>query len=503
MTSYRPRTLLAATAAFVAAAAVTTGLVVTSGATADPSTTPPWQTAAAKDPHQVGTLSFYDASGNPITSGSTTTAPFAAYAVASNAVRSGDDHAVLYGYAANSEDVTTDPTPVVKVGDWSGAEITAASAYPAAGAPAGISATLPVAKGSSSDLKLSDLKADFPNTSSVTAYQGVYEIRMRTAKAGVSAPSSADYAVADIVITGNTWSLYGSGTVKTDTTTTATIPTTGTYGTGFDIPVTVTGAGVEPTSTVTLKDGTTSIGASEVLDSTGHATLHVGATALAAGTHTLHVLYNGDTAYNSSSSTSTVVTIAKAGSSVTPTVPTKATYGTSFHVSAHVAGPAGSTATGSASLKQGSTTLYTANLVGGTATFTVGGTKLGVGSHALTVSYAGSTSLNASSSTPKSVLVGKAVGHVANGLSPKSIKHTKKAKLTVTVTATGVTPTGTVTIYDGTKVIGKVSLTAAKKGKFTFTLPKLKKGSHKIHAVYGGSSTVGSAKGATVTLKST
>ena len=69
--------------------------------------------------------------------------------------------------------------------------------------------------------------------------------------------------------------------------------------------------------------------------------------------------------------------------------------------------------------------------------------------------------------------------------------------------ATGVVPTGTIKIYDGTKLIKTVTLAAGNKGTVVVTLPKLKKGSHSIHAVYGGSSTVSAATAAKATLKST
>src|SRR5690606_18087509 len=60
----------------------------------------------------------------------------------------------------------------------------------------------------------------------------------------------------------------------------------------------------------------------------------------------------------------------------------------------------------------------------------------------------------------------------------KSVKASKKPKVTVTVKATGVAkPTGTVTVKYGKKSV-KVKLKARAKGKVSVTLPKLKKGSY-------------------------
>lgn len=82
-----------------------------------------------------------------------------------------------------------------------------------------------------------------------------------------------------------------------------------------------------------------------------------------------------------------------------------------------------------------------------------------------------------------------------------SVKASKAPVVKVTVTATGVTPTGKVTIKEGTKTLkSNVTLSA---GKATVTLPKLKAGTHKLVVSYLGSTTVAAGKSATVTLKVT
>jgi hypothetical protein len=496
-TPSRFRTVKAGALALVLASAATTGLVVASGANADTPTTPPWQTAAFADPNAVGTLSFYDASGAPVTGGSTT-APIS-YAVASGTVNTGDNEGTLFAYTPQ---VVSQGTGVVNnaPAGWSGEQLSAATAFPLATHPGSVSATLPAYAGSAGDVTLANYIAAYPNALSTSGYQNVYELRLRTTSTSASVTPSNKYAVADIVVTGSTWAVYGTGAVKTDTTTSATVPATGTYGTGFDVPVTVAGTGT-PGGTVTLKDGSTTVGSAVTLAS-GAATIHVAATALAAGTHSLTVAYGGDTGDNSSTSDSHAITIAKGATTTAAPTYAKATYGTAYKATAKVTGT-GFVPTGTATLRSGSTTIATATLSAGTATFTIPGTKLTPGSHSLTVAYAGSANAAASTSAAKTVAVGKAVGHLTNTLAPKKLKHTKRAKLTIKVTATGVVPTGTITIYDGTKKIGTASLTAAKKGTVVVTLPKLKKGSHKIHAVYAGSTLVGAATGASVTLKST
>lgn len=481
----RPISVWAAVVALLATTAVSTGLVFSPGANATGSV-PPWQTGAGVDPHEVGTLEFFNAAGTQIFGGSTTAAPFAAYVQSSVPVRAGDNTASLYAYLPDSGKA---------VGDWSGSLLTAASHFPVASPPGSVSSTLPVFTGTSADTKLADFITAFPNSSTTSGYQGVFEIRLRTGKSGADVTSSTDYAVADIQVTGTTWQVFGS---KTDATVGETVPASAAYGAGFQVTATVSGTGGTPTGTATLKEGSTTIGAAVPLDGSGDATFNVSGTALAGGTHNLSVSYSGDSAFNAGTSTTSPISITPVASTTTSVVPTKATYGTAFHVTATVTGPG--TPTGTAALKQGTTTLYTVSLVAGKATFTVAGTKLAPGTHPLTVTYNGSTSLLTSSAAAKSVVIGKAVAHATNALSPRTISHTKRAKLIIKVTAAGTTPTGTVTIYDGTKVIGHATLS---RGTVTFTLPKLRRGSHKIHAKYAGSSVVGAATASTVTLKST
>jgi hypothetical protein len=72
----------------------------------------------------------------------------------------------------------------------------------------------------------------------------------------------------------------------------------------------------------------------------------------------------------------------------------------------------------------------------------------------------------------------------------------------VTIAVPGVVgPTGKVVVYNGTKAIKTVTVTAARKGKVTIALPKFKKvGKAKIVAKYAGSSVVAPGNSPTVTL---
>ncbi|MCL3837657.1 S8 family serine peptidase [Aeromicrobium duanguangcaii] len=92
--------------------------------------------------------------------------------------------------------------------------------------------------------------------------------------------------------------------------------------------------------------------------------------------------------------------------------------------------------------------------------------------------------------TPKPVAKVKATLRMAV---PSKFRRTKRAPLTVRIAAPGVRPTGTVRIYDGRKRITTRKLQAKHGGTLRVTLPKLKKGKHRLRVVYSGSATVRSA----------
>jgi len=82
-----------------------------------------------------------------------------------------------------------------------------------------------------------------------------------------------------------------------------------------------------------------------------------------------------------------------------------------------------------------------------------------------------------------------------------SVKANKAPVVKVAVTATGsVKVAGKVTIKEGSKTL-KSNATLGSTGKVNVTLPKLKKGTHKLVISYAGSSTVAAGKSSTITLK--
>lgn len=81
---------------------------------------------------------------------------------------------------------------------------------------------------------------------------------------------------------------------------------------------------------------------------------------------------------------------------------------------------------------------------------------------------------------------------------PKSVKKSKQATATVTIGGAdlpdGYAPTGTVTVYDGSKKLKSVKLSASSKGKVTVKLPKLSVKTHTIKISYAGNPNLKSSK---------
>ncbi|MEU5311213.1 Ig-like domain repeat protein [Streptomyces sp. NPDC021562] len=242
---------------------------------------------------------------------------------------------------------------------------------------------------------------------------------------------------------------------------------------------------------VTLKDADGAVVASKDLTAS---TTSYSFTGLANGTYTAAV-----TADNlSGTGVEAASTVAVKYTSTTTATAATTAYGKTPKVAVTVAGSHGVKPTGKVTVKEGSTTLGTGTL-DASGKVTIGlSNHLKVATHALSVSYAGSAGLNASSTTA-SLKITEATASVATS-APASVSHTAKARVTVKVTATGTTPTGTVRIYEGSKVIATGTLSG---GKVTVTLPRLARGKHTLHAFYAGSSSVNSKSGANFTIKST
>jgi 5'-nucleotidase len=271
---------------------------------------------------------------------------------------------------------------------------------------------------------------------------------------------------------------------KVDTLSTAADATV-VYGQAAPIEVTVTGGGATPTGTVRLMDGATEV-TSGTLDGTGKVTLTVPAKTYQVGQVALTAVYDGDAGHNGSETTLTLTTTK--APSTTSAADASMIFGQPGSVPVTVSVP-NVTPTGSVTLKEGATVIGSATLSGGSATVSIPGTALAIGTHSLTAAYSGDGNVESSSDT-LTVTV-KAASFTTTEVSPNKPKAGQQVKLTVTVLGSqGFQPSGEVVVtVDGRTLSGTL-----KNSKVTINLGPLTKGTHEVQATYAGSDTLASSQ---------
>lgn len=136
----------------------------------------------------------------------------------------------------------------------------------------------------------------------------------------------------------------------------------------------------------------------------------------------------------------------------------------------------------------------------GSAVITLPSRSLDAGDHAVVarVVEAGTTWQSAVSVQR----IAKATSRTAVSVA-STVKASRQAVLTLTVSAPGVDePVGQVKVYDGSKVVRTLVLAAEDRGTTQVTLPKLKKGKHRIAVVYVGNTNVAGSRSTTRTVTS-
>ncbi len=227
------------------------------------------------------------------------------------------------------------------------------------------------------------------------------------------------------------------------------------------------------TGTVQFFDGATSLGTAAV--SNGAATLS--ASTLAAGSHSLTVVYSGDSAYSPSTSAVVTETINKASTTSTLAAsPNPANVGQSVTLNAAVSP---STATGTMQFFDGATSLGTVPVSSGAATLST--SALAAGSHSLSAVYSGDSTYSTSTSNG----VGETVNKAATTSTLAASPNPANVGLTVALSAalSPSTATGTVQFLDGVTVLGSVPLTS---GTASLSTSALAVGSHSLTIAYSG-----------------
>jgi hypothetical protein len=246
-----------------------------------------------------------------------------------------------------------------------------------------------------------------------------------------------------------------------------------------------------PTGTITFRDAATSLGTA-VLNSSGVATFTT--SALAVTSHTIAAVYSGDA--NFLTNTSAILT-----QTVSPDVstafvlsafdPSVFGQGVVFTALVLANSPGAGTPSGTATFKDGATTLGTVALSSaGRATLTR--YALTAGNHLITVSYSGDANFLASASgtLTQTVNPDSTVATIASSVNPSKVGQAVTFTTVVNPLPQGSgAPTGPVTFEDNGVSIGTGTLHANANGfgsTATFTTSTLAAGANSITAIYAG-----------------
>ena len=271
----------------------------------------------------------------------------------------------------------------------------------------------------------------------------------------------------------------GGGTNQNPTTSTVTVtPGSGSITTAQTLAVTIAvfGSNGTPTGSVVLSSGSYTSSATSL--SSGSATITIPAGSLAAGSDTLTAKYTPDSAssstYNSASGTGSVTVTQPA---TTPTVTVTPASGSittaqTLAVTIAVSGSSG-TPTGSVVLSNGSYTSSAATLSSGSATITIPAGSLAAGTDTMTAKStpdsASSSPYNSASGTG-SVTVTQPATTPTVTVTPGSGSITTAQTLAVTIAVSGSsgTPTGSVVLSSGSHTSSAATLSS---GSAAITIP--------------------------------
>jgi Bacterial Ig-like domain (group 3) len=258
--------------------------------------------------------------------------------------------------------------------------------------------------------------------------------------------------------------------------------------TGQTVTMNASVAPAGATGSVTFFDGTTQLASMTIVN--GNASFAT--SGLAAGTHTLTAIYNGDNNNNSSTSLPVNLTVNQPATATTTSLtanPNPANAGQAVTLTATVTP---SNSTGTVTFRDGQTSIGTGTLSNGTATFTT--SNLAAGTHSLTAVYGGDPTHNSSTSAAVNEVI-KAATTTSLTASASSVAAGQPVTLTARVAPANAT--GTVTFSDGSFAVGAASVS---NGIATFTTSSLAIGSHSLTAGYGGDASFSGSDSTPVTV---
>lgn len=433
----------------------------------------------------TGSVTFFDG-GSPIGSGpinaqgvatfSTSTLNVAAHTI--TASYSGDTNfaastsaplSQTVNRAATSTSVISSVNPSV-VGQDVTFTVTVAAVAPGTGTPTGI---------------VSFLDGATPIGSGTLNAQG--QATLTTASLTVGSHNITAIYGGDTNFTGSQGSTSQTvNTIATSTNVASSVnPSTVQQTVTFTATVSFSTTALIPTGTVTFFDGANQIGSSSI-NSQGVATFST--SALNVGNHAITATYSGDANFATSNSQALTQVVNRAATTTTiVSSANPSAFGQNVSFTATINHSTnGPTPTGTVLFFDGQTQIGSAQVnQQGQAVFST--TTLGAGTHAITAAFGGDANYTGSTSQPVNQVVnqGTTTTTVTSSANPAFAGQNVTFTATVASSVTGITPTGTVTFFDGQTQLGTGTVNA--QGQASFSTNTLAVGTHTITATYGGS----------------
>jgi hypothetical protein len=214
------------------------------------------------------------------------------------------------------------------------------------------------------------------------------------------------------------------------------------------------------------------------------------------GLHNITAVYAGDAQHATSTSTAVNERIVEPATATLASSANPAVAGIDVAFTATIVAQGSQVPTGAVTFRDNGATLGSVTLdSSGSATLQT--SLLSVGTHNITLSYAGDANVAAASAS-LSQTIEAATTSVALAASSNLVTYASPLTLTATLTSNGATATGTVAFTESGVSLGSSTINA--QGIATFSLASLAPGTHTILANYGGDGRASSAASAPVTI---
>lgn len=262
----------------------------------------------------------------------------------------------------------------------------------------------------------------------------------------------------------------------------------------FNATVSSEADGIAPTGSIVFRNESTIIG---TVPLTGCNTATLDTSNLNLGTNNITALYSGDSNYNSSTSNTYVqnIVMADTKTTVVSSTPNPSIFNSlvTFNISVDNLGTGLQVPTGTVTGFYGSTVIGSATLANGVASFSTSALPAGVDT--IIVKYSGDTNFNASTIATTQTVTTLATNSVLTSSNNPSVAG-QPVTLSVNVTSTGGTPTGTISFLNGTVTLGTATLNTS--GQASITVSNLSVATHSIRAIYSGSANLSGSTSNTI-----